>query len=221
MFQQIFINCERIVLNALGNPAGVELFNTLSNILFFAVAYVLWRQKRAAFGRNKDIEALIFLIILIAIGSTLFHATAMVWAVILDVAPIIVFIGCYLVLFVRRIMGKSPFVAAMAVVAVIAMNVAVRFVFERGALNWAYVFFPTIFCLILMTGYLYNKCHPSRHLVAVGTVLFALSVFMRTIDMHLCDVWPYGLHFMWHVLNSAVLYVITRSMFPDKVQIRK
>jgi hypothetical protein len=136
-----------------------------------------------------------------------------VWAIILDVAPIIVFAICYMVLFVRRVLGESQKMAAIAVAIYIGLNFGIRFFFERGSMHWAYVFFPTIFCLLAMCVYLYKNKHAIRNYVGLGTGLFCLAVLMRTFDVPLCSRWPSGLHFLWHMINAGVLYVMVQSLF--------
>lgn len=212
MLQQLFINCERIRLLAEGNQWGVEIINVLTSIPFILVALYLLRQSRREFGRNKDIEALAFLIGFIGVGSSLFHTFATIWAVVLDVAPIIVFVFSYVILFVRRIMGQSQKATVLAVAAFLAANIGIRFIFERGALNWTYIFFPTILCLGLMCFYLYRQRHFLRHYVAGSAVFFTLAVIARSVDRNLCGEWEYGTHYLWHLFNAVALYLSTRAM---------
>ncbi len=44
----------------------------------------------------------------------------------------------------------------------------------------------------------------ARALLLAGG-LFTLSLTLRTLDQPLCSAWPYGLHFLWHLLNATVL----------------
>jgi hypothetical protein len=38
-----------------------------------------------------------------------------------------------------------------------------------------------------------------------GAVLFAISLAFRTADLEICATLPIGTHFLWHLLNGAVL----------------
>jgi hypothetical protein len=38
-----------------------------------------------------------------------------------------------------------------------------------------------------------------------------LSLALRTIDAAACDTFPLGTHFLWHIFNAAVLYVLLRT----------
>ncbi len=49
-----------------------------------------------------------------------------------------------------------------------------------------------------------------------AAVVFALSMSARTLDWELCQAtaWggrPIGTHFLWHLLNATVLYVLVRT----------
>jgi hypothetical protein len=38
-----------------------------------------------------------------------------------------------------------------------------------------------------------------------------VSLALRTADFAVCDAFPPGTHFIWHVLNATVLYVLLRT----------
>lgn len=42
------------------------------------------------------------------------------------------------------------------------------------------------------------------------TALFAVSLTLRQLDGPLCQGWPLGTHFGWHLCNAAVLYLLLR-----------
>jgi hypothetical protein len=42
----------------------------------------------------------------------------------------------------------------------------------------------------------------------IATILFGLSLALRTIDLAVCHVFQAGTHFLWHLLNAAVLYAL-------------
>jgi hypothetical protein len=37
-----------------------------------------------------------------------------------------------------------------------------------------------------------------------------LSFTARTLDAKLCTAFPIGTHFMWHLLNAVLLYILVR-----------
>ena len=44
-----------------------------------------------------------------------------------------------------------------------------------------------------------------------AAVVFAISLAFRTADIALCPAFPLGIHFIWHILNAVVLYVLLRT----------
>ena len=59
--------------------------------------------------------------------------------------------------------------------------------------------------------WLKKKEEPFVLLASAG--LFVLSLTFRSIDMAVCEAFPLGVHFMWHVLNAGVLYLALRGLF--------
>jgi hypothetical protein len=39
-----------------------------------------------------------------------------------------------------------------------------------------------------------------------AALLFVVSLLFRSVDLALCGSWPLGTHFVWHVLNAALLF---------------
>jgi hypothetical protein len=52
---------------------------------------------------------------------------------------------------------------------------------------------------------------PARRGRAWAAMHFTLSLTWRTIDVAACETFPPGTHFLWHLLNAAVLYVLLRT----------
>ena len=48
--------------------------------------------------------------------------------------------------------------------------------------------------------------------LALATLLFALSLTCRSLDMQVCDWLSMGTHPLWHLLNAGVLYLSTRAL---------
>ena len=42
-------------------------------------------------------------------------------------------------------------------------------------------------------------------------MLFAISLFFRTIDRAICPAFPLGAHVLWHLLNACVLWLLLRA----------
>jgi hypothetical protein len=45
----------------------------------------------------------------------------------------------------------------------------------------------------------------------VSAAIFSVSLFFRSIDLAVCSWWAIGTHFLWHILNGAVLFTLVRA----------
>ena len=86
LFEQIDGYCERTDFTYWAEP-----LNAVTNAAFLVAAIIMWRRVSDPFGR-----ALCVILFAIGIGSYLFHTHATVWAVILDVLPILLFVLLYI-----------------------------------------------------------------------------------------------------------------------------
>ena len=48
--------------------------------------------------------------------------------------------------------------------------------------------------------------------LGIGAGMLALSLLFRTIDAGVCAAFPLGTHFLWHLLNAAMLWWMIRVL---------
>ncbi|WP_349367359.1 hypothetical protein [Salinarimonas sp.] len=53
--------------------------------------------------------------------------------------------------------------------------------------------------------------HEAGTALLVAAAVFATSLVFRSIDVAICGWLPMGTHFLWHVLNAVVLFVLVRA----------
>lgn len=195
--------CER-----LGPGLWAEPWNAVTNLAFLLVAAALWRPAGAAPGGR----ALCLVLALIGVGSGLFHTVAQRWAGLADVLPILGFILLYLWLVNRELLGWPLWGCIAATVVFFPWAAASgRAVAQvpglAGAAGYAGV--P-----LLIAGYALALAGRSPRLArdfAVGAALLVVSLAFRTLDAPLCPAWPRGTHFLWHLLNAAMLGWMIRA----------
>lgn len=189
--------CERM-----GPEYWAEPVNAVTNLAFLIAAFVMWRRSRGV------MMARLLCIILGAIGagSFLFHTHAQVWAGLADVVPIALFILAYLFAVNRDAVGLST-KGALAVTALFFPYAAVM-VPVFAAVFWlgsSAAYAPVPLLILIYAGFLRNKHPEFARGMAVGAVILLMSLFFRTVDEPLCQGFPLGTHFMWHVLNGVML----------------
>lgn len=62
--------------------------------------------------------------------------------------------------------------------------------------------------VVLIAGYavvLARRAPETARGLALGAGLLFVSITLRSLDMPLCESWPIGTHFAWHLLNGLLL----------------
>jgi len=200
---QVDTYCERIDFSFWSEPV-----NAVSNAAFLLAAVVALVAARRSGRLDGGVAVLIALTAVIGVGSFLFHTFATRWAALADVVPIQLFIVAYLALAMRQFFRLAwPASAAIAVgFAAIAIPIgrALRgLVGEtvRGSVGYL----PALLALVVVAALLAGRRHPAARSLAGAAGLFVVSLGFRSVDLPLCDAWPLGTHFLWHLLNGVLL----------------
>ncbi len=197
------VYCER-----LGPGLFAEPLNAVTNAAFFLAAWLALRAARAAGRLDWTMTLLIGLTFAVGVGSTLWHTFAQRWAGAADVIPILLFILSYFGLAIWRFFGARG---------AEAIALSVGFLFFAGGLRSAaatslppilspaFGYLPALVALLVCGALLAARRHPAAlWLIGAGT-LFVVSLTFRGLDGRVCDTFPLGTHFLWHLVNGAVL----------------
>ncbi len=184
--------------------------NALTNLAFFAAAWAAWRLVRNSDRESSAATLLIALILAIGIGSTLFHTLATTWAQLLDVTPILLFQICFVWLYSRRIIQLSRAASGATLCCFFILAVLGRQL--PDVLNRSLSYAPGLLVLICFGSYHYITKKRARLALLVASAIFLVSLTFRTIDSVVCDLVPFGTHFLWHILNGAVLYLAVKAL---------
>lgn len=197
--------CER-----LGPGLWAEPLNALTNLAFLAAAWACWSMVRHSPVRSGEVTLLVALMAVIGIGSGLFHTLATTWAHVLDVLPILIFQTWYSWVYARRIILLNWPWSALLTGGFLAVTL-----FGRefpGVLNGALAYIPALLALAGLGIYHYwsNKRGPG--LLLLASAVFLLALTFRTIDQAICPYLSVGTHFLWHLLDAMVLYLVTKGL---------
>lgn len=187
-----------------------EPVNALTNLAFVIAAILLVRLLHRTGINEGLVWVLAGLVLMIGIGSFLFHTLGTPWAAALDVLPILLFqltylwtYGRYILLFGRRLASAS----LLALVAGIVLSGQFTDL-ANGSLAYA----PAWLVLVLLATVHWRRALAERWTLPLAALLFSLSLTLRTIDERACDLLPLGTHFGWHLLNGLVLYLAVRGL---------
>ena len=189
--------CERTDLTYWSEP-----INALTNIAFLVAAVIMWRRCEGLW-QGRFLSATLFAI---GIGSWLFHTHATVWAVTLDVLPIMVFGLFYIYLANRDFWGLGHWISAGGAALFVPFSALVTKVasampfFAISSGYWAFPVAILSYGLLLLS----RDRMLGRGLV-IGAMILCVSLTFRSLDAALCPSFALGTHFMWNILNGIML----------------
>jgi hypothetical protein len=203
--------CERLSDAFWGEP-----WNAVTNAAFLVAActaLLLWRRMG---GRDWPVLLLILLVFAIGIGSFLFHAVPRPWTLAADVVPIQLFAFAYFGLALARFLRLRPLATGLGTLAFLAFALSISWGLApllpqafRGSAGYA-AFLTGLVGMAVLLRRLPGRMETAR-LLGLAGLLFAVSLTFRTLDGPLCASLPLGTHWLWHLLNATVLYVLLRA----------
>jgi len=201
----IDLYCERLHAGLWAEP-----INALTNLVFIFASLAIWQQAHRRNSLSLHIRVLIGLMAAIGIGSGLFHTFATRWAQLLDIIPILLFQLAFLWIYGQQVIKLSTrTLAALVVAFLVFAYFCLQFPhLLNGSLGYA----PALVLLLGSAFYHYYHAQREQTLLLWATGVFGLSLFFRTIDMASCVYTPFGTHFLWHLFNGLLIYLIARSV---------
>lgn len=204
---KINIYCERTSPELLSEP-----INLITNLAFIIAGLFLYRLTYKQDHLSLSTHLQLIMIIVIGVGSGLFHSFATRWAMFMDVIPILLYQIIYLFSYSRNIIRLNwGYTTGLFV-----LYILITYGFgqlPRELLNGSLSYAPA---LIFSFGFgVYHKLLRQKFEwgLLVASVIFIISLSFRVIDEQICDVFPLGTHFMWHSLNAVVLGLSSYSYF--------
>jgi hypothetical protein len=205
----IDLYCERLDPSFWAEPV-----NALTNVAFFVAAWAAFRLWRRNGHGDRAILALILVVVAVGLGSFAFHTLATRGAMLLDVGPIGIFIFGYVLLALRRYLVLSWPLALGVFAGFIALSLGLAVLVPRPILDGSAGYFPAL-AVLFAIGWPQRGRVLGRALLLAG-VLFAASIALRIGDLPLCGAFPLGTHFLWHVLNAAVIYAVLYGAISER-----
>jgi hypothetical protein len=198
--------CERI-----GPEFWSEPLNAVTNAAFLIAAlaaFWLWRSRTPG-----DLPALLLIgiVFLTGIGSFLFHTFATQWASLADVIPIALFIYGYLFVSLNRFLSLRWWQALLAVIAFFAATPLVGQV-VAPIIGSSAGYVPALMAIFVVGGLFFVRNSRLGAEVLLAGAVFTVSLTLRTLDEPLCAQLAIGTHFLWHILNSIVLFLLLRVL---------
>lgn len=206
LFDSLDFYCERLNTSFWSEPV-----NAVTNLSFFVAALLCyWALKKNPPQKHRNyFYALVLFIFLTAVGSFCFHTFAQRWSHWADILPIFVFMMLSMWFFLRNIFNASIWVSVISLSVFLVITAFGAFPPLSGYINGSTMYLPSIFSLYLFSFWLLHRgqMHDGAQVFAIA-IVFSFSLMARTFDHDLCEIIPMGTHFIWHVLNGVVAYLI-------------
>ncbi len=181
-----------------------EPVNALTNLAFLLAAALMWYRLGGA--RLPLARAMVLVLAAIGIGSWFWHTHAQAWAGMADVLPIAVFILLYVFAASRDYLGLPGWGAGLVTLGFIPYAAATVPPFRMvPGLGSSAAYAPVPLLILIYAAVLARRLPEVARGLALGAAILIVSLAARTLDGPLCDVIPFGTHFLWHVLNAAML----------------
>ncbi len=203
--------CERLDVTLLSEP-----LNLCSNIGFIVAAWMVQRDSQTLPpAQRASIKRLYGLIYCIGIGSSLFHSFANLVTMALDVLPISLYIIYFLGHWNTTLMGYSPKKSASILGLWLLLTLVLSFGLKSLPLAGSQTYLSVALFLpwmayqqkaIFSASSTYKSFEYPQDLT-LASIIFIASLLFRTIDPFICPLWQYGTHFLWHLLNSILLFL--------------
>jgi hypothetical protein len=203
--------CESPIFSSFFEP-----LNTVTNLFFMIVGCILIVQLRRKGKLDSKAIYLSSLMILIGFGSFAWHFYRSDITLLADSIPIAIFVISYLYFYLAHITKKNIYRLLLFLgffiytpILTIFLNRHSGDLFGNGGAG--YIAAISYFLLLQIFNYINSIPVISRSLLII--LIFSISIFARQIDMYACEKIAFGTHFLWHILNSLVLYLMIRLLY--------
>lgn len=206
----MYYYCERTTQGIFSEP-----LNSITNLAFIITSILILKR----YSGEKYSIIFSSLIGLIGIGSFLFHTIPTTLTSLLDITFILFFILFYLFIINNFIFNFSKIISLILtfVSPFIYFYLGKALKESIGFLGDSSFYIIILMHLFLIYLFALKEKTEGRLYILLANILFALSICFRLIDNHICNINFYGTHFIWHILNSLVLYTLVIFMYKHKL----
>ena len=195
-----------------------EPLNTISNLFFIISAIFLYYFYKKNNIKDVKSKIFLFLVILISLGSFLWHLNESDITFFLDVIPVTLFFIIYLYFLIFNIIKNNKnriYVLLISSVSIVLLWIIFRSFFKESfiVINEAYGYVLTLFLFMILLVYSYIKKKDIFKKIVIVFLLFLSAYIFRQADLFICPYFVFGTHFIWHIINAFVSYFAVKSLY--------
>ncbi len=199
--------CGRIGEGILGEPQ-----NSLTNLAFIAAALWAFGQWRQGENRDPLILAAVLAGGAIGLGSVIFHSHPTPLTLQIDLWPIQIFGLGVIFLVAQRGFGLGLWGAGLAVLGFAAIRQLWVALLHPGLLGGGITHVPALVVLLGSGVILWRRGHPLGRALVGAAGLYVLALNARAADLMICDAFPWGTHWLWHLLTAGVVATLLHGL---------
>jgi hypothetical protein len=124
------------------------------------------------------------------------------------------FILYYMHTFLRRVHALKNGEALVGVAGFLCFSMLMHVLVQVFAPTAVSLYLASLLLLWAFALNLLRRRHAQARRMLAAALLFTFSLSLRTLDVPYCESWPLGTHFLWHLLNAAVLYTLVSIFLP-------
>ncbi len=207
--ENLDLYCERLSTGWFAEP--LNLASNLAYIAFALLAYPLWKRECDT-RKRKELRILLCSLASIGLGSAWFHSSATRLSQIGDILPIALFVFLSLYYYFQA-MKREGFALTKLTLSILPALILPPLFAKLSGLSLylakgdAYLgIVPSLLILSLQERSLARK-----KILALNSGLFTLALVFRTLDTPICDIFPSGTHFLWHLTTALAAYLMVRA----------
>jgi len=209
LYAPLDIYCERLDAGFWSEPV-----NALTNVLIVAAGLFGFVQvQRRETGLYAAI--LCWWVVVIGLGSLLFHTTAIELTKWADILPIATF-TLALALFCLRRFARLSWARSVAYFLIFFASISVITYFLppwlKQATNGTTAYLPALAGFLFFGLVALVRGSQAGWYAISCAVILCLAFFFRAVDQVVCGSFPLGTHFLWHTLIAAMLGVMLTAV---------
>lgn len=202
----IDIYCERISAAFWAEP-----LNAFSNLSFIFTGLFFLFQLRKNGHDNFWIRWLSLMTIIVGVGSFLFHTFANFWSMWADVLPIMILMCTYFFYVLKKVFRFSLITTIFGLLTFFLVGFLLEAYLPRwfnGSISYAHAFasMGLTYWFTRHTNPIFSKS------VKTALILFFISLVFRSTDMAFCESITIGTHFLWHLINGAMIGYLLKGV---------
>lgn len=215
--QNLDLYCERITTGMMAEP-----LNVYSNVAFLVAAFFAWR-----FGKKNEVlgpveNLMLVMLVLIFVGSSLFHMFANRWSMIADLAPIFLFQFLFVFQYGKFIArhDDKPAIKASCIAFIFVGFVALFAKLPIDNFNGSVIYLPALLFMVLFAIYHSRKARKNGFAIWLSVIFLFCGLAMRAFDLEVCEFQVSGTHYGWHFFAAAAMYFALRGLLATKMDSR-